>query len=58
VIGSKDPINFDSKDEIDWLFRSNHVTLAFIVVERQYCKNSLLLQVDRTFGYNISIENE
>jgi len=30
-----------SINEIDWIFRSDHVTLAFTVAER-YCKNSLL----------------
>jgi len=26
------------KDEIDWVFRSDRVTLAFTVSEKQYCK--------------------
>jgi len=30
--------DFDSKDEIDWVFRSDHVTLTFTAVERRYCK--------------------
>jgi len=33
---------FESKEEIDWVFRLNHMTLAFTVPEIQYCKNSLL----------------
>jgi len=28
----------ESKDEIDWVFRLDHMTLAFTVSERQYCK--------------------
>jgi len=31
----------NAKAEIDWVFRFDHMTLAVIVVEKQYCKNSL-----------------
>jgi len=30
--------SFESKDEIDWVFQSDHVISAFIIAERQYCK--------------------
>jgi len=30
------------KNEIYWVFRSDHVTLAFTASERRYCKNSLM----------------
>jgi len=34
--------SFESKDKIDWVFRSDHVTLAFTVSKRCCCKNSLI----------------
>jgi len=33
--------SFESKDKINWVFQPDYVTLAFIVAERRYCKNSL-----------------
>jgi len=33
--------SFELKDEINWVFQTDYVTLAFIVAERRYCKNSL-----------------
>jgi len=33
--------SFESKDENNWVFQPDHVTLAFTVAKRWYCKNLL-----------------
>jgi len=37
-----DSIFIELKDEMNWVFRSNHVSLAFTVSERRHGKNFLM----------------